>query len=468
MSDHNAIDTRVATRPVWRTFLLLFITSGLYRTYWAWRTNTDLAAFARQRDGVLPAGSAVRANAGTNAFLTFLLLPGATALLWGMLLSLATTPSEYGASAPTDSDLAILLGFGGTCLLLGLIAQVRTERRIRAARTLAGLEPMTTGTGRGFTPVLALDLIAVPASMFAMQNSLNDLWARFPPLLDEDLHGEIAPEHARDAAIARRPELHEQRLRRVADELEQPDVVPWVTIAFATLCVAVFAFQLWSHGPFPDTADIERVGGLQSNLDGQWWRFWVSNVLHGGVEHLTGNLLAWAFVATMVERAVGHARTAALVVVGAAGSSLGVLVADLDEPSIGASGVVFAAFAMAALLDPLARRSIGKLGWSLVVLGLGLSTFAPGISSAGHVGGVLAGFLLGGIVTLVWRVRRPMRTAADRAARRRPPVDRSAPLAPDRELTIAERLAHLDRRRDIGAIDPGDHERLRHALVTRG
>jgi rhomboid protease GluP len=304
--------------------------------------------------------------------------------------------------------------------------------------------------------------------MFAMQHSLNDLWSRYPPLLDEDLHGELAPDAARSIAIARRPELHEQRLRRVAQELEQPDIVPWVTIGFASLCVMVFVFQLWSHGPFPDTTDIERVGGLQSDLDGMWWRFWMSNVLHAGVEHLTGNLLAWAFVATMIERVVGHARTAALIVVGAAGSSLGVLVADLDEPSLGASGVVFAGFAMAALLDPIAKRSIGKLGWSLVLLGLGLSTFAPGISSAGHVGGVMAGFVVGAVVMLLWRVQRPMRTAADRAALRRAPIDRSAPLASRRELTIAERLAHLDRRRDDGSIDPIEHARLRRALVTRG
>lgn len=452
MNDHNAIDTRVATRPVWRTFLLLFLTSGLYRTYWTWRANADIAAFTRPRGADAATGMRpIRVNAGMTALLTFLLLPGATMLLWGVLL-----PDAW------------LIGFGGAFVALGLASQLRTARRIRTARQLAGLEPATTGTGWLLVPALACDLVAVPAAMFAMQHALNDLWSRFPPLLDEDLHGELAPEHARAAAVARRPELHELRLRRVADELEQPSVVPWVTIAFAALCVAVFAFQLWSHGPFPDTADIERVGGLQGDLDGIWWRFWTANVVHASVEHLTGNLLAWIFVATMIERVAGHSRTLALVIVGAAGCSAGVLWADLDAPSLGASGVVFASFAMAALLDPLARRSIGKLGWALVLLGLGLSTFAPGISSAGHVGGVIAGAALGALVTCIWRVRRPIRTVADIAARRRPPLDRSAPLAPDRELTIAERLTHLDQRLAVGAIDPADHERLRHALITRG
>src|SRR5690606_15604187 len=127
-------------------------------------------------------------------------------------------------------------------------------------------------------------------------------------------------------------------------------------------------------------------------------------------------------------------------VAGAAGCSAGALVSHGDVVSVGASGVVFAAFGFAAMVDPLARRAIGRLGWSLVAFGIGLSTFAPGISSGGHVGGLLAGLALGALVTFAWRV--PRLDAQELVARstRRPPVDRSAPLAPNRELSIAERL----------------------------
>jgi membrane associated rhomboid family serine protease len=301
-----------------------------------------------------------------------------------------------------------------------------------------------------------------------MQHSLDDLWVRYPPLLDEDLHGELAPETTRVEAIARRPDLHQQRLEHVAQELERPGVIPIVTITFAAICVIAFVWQLWYHGPFPDTTDIESVGGLREGLDGGWWRFWTANALHVSVQHLTGNLLVWALIATLLERVVGHARMVGLIIFGAAGCSAGALIAHPDIVGVGASGVVFAAFGMAAMIDPIARRAVGKLGWSLVAFGLGLSTFAPGVSSGGHVGGVIAGFIFGAFVMLVWRVRRPLVTAGDRAARRRPVVDRSAPLAADREQTIAERLAHLDRRRELGALAPEEHERLRRALVTRG
>jgi membrane associated rhomboid family serine protease len=468
VTEFNAHDTRVRTRPVWRTFLLLFLTSGLYRAWWVWRTNEDLALFAREREGRIGPHQAIRCNASAAAAWTALMLPGSSMLLFGLLLSAGQVPAEYGFSRPGATELAFLVVGGAILLVPGLVVQLRTVGRIRAARRLAGLEPSTRWTGRAFAPLLLLDVIAVPAVLFAMQDSVNDLWSRFPPLLDEDLHGELAREDRREAAVARRPALHEERLRAVADELDRPGLVPWVTIGFGVLCTVVFGYQLWEHGPFPGTRDIERIGGLREGLDGTWWRFWTANVLHAGVDHLTGNLVVWAFIGTLLERAVGHVRMLVLVVVGAAGCSIGALLAHPDVVGLGASGVVFAAFGMAAILDPGARRALGKLGWSLVALGLGLSTFAPGVSSGGHVGGVLAGAALGAVVALLWRVDGPVVSAADRATRRRPVIDPGAPLAPDRELSTGERLAHLDRRMRDGELDEVEHERLRRALLVRG
>ncbi|MCW2927558.1 MAG: Rhomboid family protein [Thermoleophilia bacterium] len=467
MSEHNAVGTRVLVRPAWTTFLLLFITSGLYRTYWAWRVNSDLATFGRERVGSVAAHEAIRVNPGAAAFFTFLLLPGASLVLVGTLFSVASVPAESGFDAPSGEELGWLLGIGIACLAAAFASTLRTARRIRAARVLAGLAPSTLGAGRAFPALLLLEVVAAPASLFALQHALNDLWSRYPPLLDEDLHGELAPAERRDAAVAQRPALHEARLSRIADELEQPRLVPWISIAFGVLCVAVFAWQLSQHGPFPSTADIERVGGFRDDIDGMWWRFWTANVLHGSVDHLAGNMFAWSVVAVMLERVVGHARMLLLIVVGAAGCSAGAFITNGDVVSVGASGVIFAAFGLAAMVDPLARRAIGKLGWSTLLVGLGFSTFTPGVSSGGHVGGAAAGLAVGAFVTLVWRFRhRAIDT--DAAALRAAPLDRSAPLAPDRELSIAERVAHLARRRDAGELSPLQHDRLHRALAHRG
>ncbi|MCW2923261.1 MAG: Rhomboid family protein, partial [Thermoleophilia bacterium] len=406
MSEHNAVGTRVALRPLWVVFVLSFITSGLSRIFLAWRLNADLAEFGRAAGTRLDDEHAIVANPAANAVGVALLASGAPALLIGVLLASSDLPAEYGTE-PSSTAIAWFIATGVAGVAVGIASFVRTAARLRAARRLAGLPPTVGATGRWFLPVLAAELVGVPGTSFALQASANDLWARYPPLLDEDLHGEFAPPARRDAAVAERPGLHEARLARIADELEQPRLVPWVTIGFTVLCIAVFAWQLFEHGPFPTTDDLERVGGLRRGIDGTWWRFWTANVLHGSVDHLAGNMFAWVLVAAMAERVVGHLRMAALVVAGAAGCSAGALYADPGVVGIGASGVVFAAFGLAAMVDPRARRPVGKLGWSLVALGLGLSTFVPGVSSGGHVGGVLAGVAFGLLVRTVWRVRRP-------------------------------------------------------------
>lgn len=472
MNEHNAIGTRVVTRPVWVVFLFMFLTSVAYRGYWMWRTNEDLRVFGRRRPVAMPGAAEpyapILVNPAASAATVLLAIPGWTCIWFGALpWGASFAPAEYGGTALAASDRGWLVGIGVVLLTPAFTSILRTRGRIRRARALAGLPRDTVGMGAAFVPLLALELAAVPAWLFAAQHALNDLWSHYPTLLDEDLYGELAPPPRRAAAIAERPTLHEARLRRVADELEQPRLLPVTTLAFAFVCVAAFVWQVTQHGFFPSEIDIERVGGLREGLDGMWWRFWSANVLHGGVDHLLGNLTIWLIIATMVERVVGHARMALLVVAGAAGCSIGALVAHPDEVGIGASGVVFAAFGLAAMVDPFARRSVGRFGWLLVALGLGLSTFVPGISSGGHVGGLLAGFAVGGIAMLAWKPARPARPI-DPAELLAPVVDRTAPLAPDRELSISERLAHLATRRDAGALAPGDYERLRGALMVRG
>ena len=464
MIDHNAVGTRVTERPLWLMGIWLLLVGPFYRIAWVWRANTDLAAFGRERPGV-DATRAIRTSPGASAFWMSVAIPGWLLLLYAALpWGPSFAPDTYGGVDLTTTQHVWLTLLGIALLVPAGIVIMRTRGRIRAARTLAGLRPDTRWTGGLLPLALVFELIAVPVWTFAAQHALNDLWTRFPLLLDEDLHGAFAPPALRDAAVARRPALHEARLRRIADELERPNVRPVVTLAFAALCTGVFLWQVTRHGLFPSEADIRAVGVFSTDLEGSWWRFWTANVLHGGVDHLVGNMSLWLLVASMVERVVGHLRMLALIVVGAAGTSLGMIVSGPHDLSLGASGVVFASFGLAVLLDPRARRSIGRFGWALAAFGLGLSTFTPGIASGGHVGGLLAGAALGVVIRLAWR------PAPMRAAQQLPPapLDRTAPLAPDRELSIEERVRHLTMRRDAGDMSVAEFDRLRLALLARG
>lgn len=464
--DHNAAQTRVRTRPAWTLILIMFLVGSIYRLYWAWRTSEDLRGFLRFRPYITsPDFHATRPSIVPTTppillALSFVgwILVGFVALPWGVL-----------GYQPTDPDLTgrIIAGVIGVGLLVpGAITIVQLRGHIRHARRMAGLAPDTRWTRGWFWVLLSSEVFAVPLWMFALQGSLNDLWSHYPALLDEDLHGELAPPAARDAAVAQRPALHQRRLERIADELGDPDVAPWVTIAVSALCAGLWTWQVTQHGFFPDAYDIEQVGGLREDIDGFWWRFWLANVLHGSVEHFVGNIAIFGLIGTLLERAVGHVRMLALVVLGAAGCSVGALMVHPDEVSVGASGIVFAAFGMAAAVDPLARRAVGRAGWLLSLLGVGFSTFVAGISSGGHLGGLLAGGGLGLVVLIVWRVPRvPVERLLEHLSVVR---ELDAPLAPERELSVQERLDHLNRQHAAGELSQASLDRLRAALLMRG
>ncbi|MCW2949008.1 MAG: rhomboid family intrarane serine protease [Thermoleophilia bacterium] len=465
MIEHNAVGTRVATRPMWILALMLFLLGPVYRIFWVWRANEDLVAFGRARTG--GEAPAIKANPAAAATCMVLALPGwalisVTAVPWG-----ASFAPRRGAEALSETAHLAYAAVGLALLVPALITLVRTRGRVRKARMLAGLSRDTPWSGKRFVLALLFELAAVPVWSFALQDALNDLWSRYPLLLDEDLHGQFAPPAHRDAARARRPALHEARLARIADELERPRARPLIALAFAMLCVGVFVWQVSQHGFFPNERDAVRVGAFASNLDGAWWRFWTSNVLHGGVDHLVGNMSLWVLVAVMVERIVGHARMVLLIVAGAAGTSAGMIVSAPHAVSLGASGVLFACFGIAVLLDPRARRPIGRFGWTFTVFGVCFSTFVPGVASGGHIGGLVAGMLVGLAVRHVWR---PDAQHAPSLIGWPAPqaVDRTAPLAPDRELPVEARLRHLIERRNARQLTDDEFERLRTALLTRG
>jgi membrane associated rhomboid family serine protease len=150
---------------------------------------------------------------------------------------------------------------------------------------------------------------------------------------------------------------------------------------------------------------------------GEWWRLVTSGFLHANLMHIAFNgLLLWR-LGEMLEPALGHARFAALYAAGLAGGSLGVVLLSwtwaatpLEEipvlgavltsnpgiPTIGASGAVFAL--MGAAMAGMRSRGIdpwrSDLG-GLVLLNLAITFFIPGISVGGHLGGLLAGIVVG-------------------------------------------------------------------------
>ncbi|KON87053.1 serine protease [Sporosarcina globispora] len=177
---------------------------------------------------------------------------------------------------------------------------------------------------------------------------------------------------------------------------------PFFTYIFIFIQVAVFLF-LEAMGGSTDTSTLIKYGAKFNPLilEGEWWRFLTPIVLHIGLLHLLMNTLALYYLGSAVERVYGKLRF--LFIYLAAGFG-GTLASFIFSPTLsaGASGAIFGCFGallyFGFIYPSLFFRTMGFN--ILVVLGINLAFgfTIPGIDNAGHIGGLIGGFLATGIV----------------------------------------------------------------------
>lgn len=201
--------------------------------------------------------------------------------------------------------------------------------------------------------------------------------------------------------------------------------VTWVVIAAncaAFLFVVGVARAL--HGF--DTPTLARLGALSASnvAAGEWWRLINSMFLHGGLVHLGLNMLAFLQVGLIVERLYGSAAFGAIYLLSGIAGGCASVYWRQDIVSVGASGAVFGVYA--ALLAylvlqrgsvPLAvlrRLAIGALVFVVYSLASGIG--ASNVDNAAHVGGLVAGLVLGAgaarPLAMPWSVRSLNRATA--------------------------------------------------------
>ena len=152
--------------------------------------------------------------------------------------------------------------------------------------------------------------------------------------------------------------------------------------------------------------------------DGEWYRLITGGFLHGSVMHLGFNMFALYFLGVALEPVIGRARFLAGYAVSLIGGALGVMLLwDRSEGyTVGASGAIFGLFGLLAAfqfsrgINPL-RSSIG----TILLINLVFTFAVPGISKGGHIGGLLAGAVVG----VAFFVGRDLysQTPAERSAR---------------------------------------------------
>jgi rhomboid protease GluP len=172
-----------------------------------------------------------------------------------------------------------------------------------------------------------------------------------------------------------------------------------LTRVLIAINVIVYAWERTTGALTTDRA-LEAHGALVGVdvLAGEWWRIFTAAFLHGSDLHILFNMFALWQVGNFIESVMGAPRMLAIYLISALGSGLLVTYATPTSATVGASGAIFGLFgaivALGLRLGPqggaLVRQSVG-----VIVLNLLIGFTVPNISNAGHIGGLIAGFLSG-------------------------------------------------------------------------
>ena len=148
-----------------------------------------------------------------------------------------------------------------------------------------------------------------------------------------------------------------------------------------------------------------RLGGKVNALIGQgeFWRLFTAMFLHSDWMHLIFNMMALYILGRDIERFFGRKKFFAIYLVGGLMGSAASYV-FIENMSVGASGAIFALMGANLFLyklNPLVyKRIYGSDILLLIGVNLIIGFLRPNIDMAGHIGGLIGGFLTASAVGL--------------------------------------------------------------------
>jgi rhomboid protease GluP len=215
----------------------------------------------------------------------------------------------------------------------------------------------------------------------------------------------IKEEHSQQEVDVLKQDTMDDSMQRVRLEKEEPSPIrPFITYVFMSIQLAIF-FWMETHGGSTDTGTLIKYGAKFNPLiyDGEWWRFITPVFLHIGFLHLAMNTLALYYLGISVERMYGHTRFLFIYLFS---GFIGFIASFLFSSSLsaGASGAIFGCLGALLYFSTIWPKAFFKtMGINVIlvlVINLAFGFTATGIDNAGHLGGLVGGFLAAGIVYL--------------------------------------------------------------------
>jgi rhomboid protease GluP len=157
----------------------------------------------------------------------------------------------------------------------------------------------------------------------------------------------------------------------------------------------------------PTPLELLDIGGNRrfEVINGEYWRLFTSMFIHGGVLHLFMNLVGLGLGSSLLEKIIGSVKLIVVYIICGILASLASIYWHDNTISVGASGAIFGLYGLilAFTVFKIYPKYMRKTTWVLLGLYAGVSLlfgFFGGIDNAAHFGGLISGFVIGGILIL--------------------------------------------------------------------
>ena len=158
----------------------------------------------------------------------------------------------------------------------------------------------------------------------------------------------------------------------------------------------------------PTPKELLKIGGNRrfEVMNGEYWRLLSSMFIHGGFIHLLMNLIGLGLGSILLEYILGSVKLIIIYIVCGILASLASIYWYENTVSVGASGAIFGLYGLilAFTVFKIYSNDLRKMTWMLLGLYAGVSLlfgFLGGIDNAAHFGGLISGFIIGGILILI-------------------------------------------------------------------
>lgn len=158
----------------------------------------------------------------------------------------------------------------------------------------------------------------------------------------------------------------------------------------------------------PTPKELLEIGGNRrfEVMNGEYWRLLTSIFIHGGLMHLFMNLFGLGLGASLLEGVIGSAKLFVSFILCGILASVASIYWHENTVSVGASGGIFGLYGLILALTvfKIYPNYMRGMTWMLLGLYAGVSLlfgFLGGIDNAAHFGGLISGFIIGGILIII-------------------------------------------------------------------